>query len=278
MVRANLVGIVVALAGVAVVAQQPEPTFEVASVRASSPGNLSEINYEFRPERFLGRMLPLRALIAIAHGSEGREPEMERIVGGPAWVDTVLFDIQAITGSPAPQGTMRLMLQRLLEDRFGLRLVSEQRMMDAYALVVARSDGRLGPRLKPAQAKDCSQLTFDQRRERRCGDGVYVDRETMTRHLYGSDKDIDAFISHVTRVAGTSLSRPIVNRTGLTGRFDYEVQSTALEGRLSASPVEPSRAPEFFTALREQLGLRLEPVRAPVSVLVIDAVHEPTAN
>jgi uncharacterized protein (TIGR03435 family) len=274
----NLFGIVVAFAGVAVVAQQPKPTFEVASVRASSPGNLSEINYEFRPERFVGRMLPLRALIAIAHASEGREPAMERIVGGPAWVDTVLFDIQATTGSPAPPRTMRLMLQTLLEERFGLWLVSEQRMMDAYALVVARSDGRLGPQLKPAQVKDCSQLTFDQRRERRCGDGAYVDKETMTRYVYGSDKDIDGFISHVISVAGTSVSRPIVNRTGLTGRFDYEVQSNALEGRLSPSAAEPPRAPEFFTALREQLGLRLEPVRAPISVLVIDAVHEPTEN
>ena len=276
MARIGGVWCLVALLGASVAAQESKPRFEVASVRVNLSGNLSQINFAFLPTRFVATMVPLRALIAIAYADEGREPGMERVVGGPAWVDLAFFDVQGTTGTPTPQGTMRLMLRRLLEERFALRLVNEQRMTDAYALVMARSDGRPGPQLKPAQLKDCSKLTFEQQRSRRCGDGVYVDKETMTRHLYGSDKDIDAFIAHITSVGG-NLNRPVVNRTGLNGRFDYEVQSTALEGRLTVRPAEP-QAPEFSTALREQLGLKLEPVTAPISVLVIESVSQPTEN
>jgi uncharacterized protein (TIGR03435 family) len=87
-----------------------------------------------------------------------------------------------------------------------------------------------------------------------------------------------AFVQHLAGPAGANLDRPVVDRTGLVGRFDYEVRFSGVAERLSASPASEPLGPDFFTALREQLGLKLDPVTAPVNVLVIQSVQQPTEN
>jgi uncharacterized protein (TIGR03435 family) len=264
--------------------QQSKPSFEVASVRPTLSKRLSEINVEIQPRRFVATMVPLRWLIAVAYGPVGGEPKnlnsfpIKRIVGGPSWIDSASFDIQAVTEEDVPPATMRLMLQRLLEERFGLRLRTEQRNMEAYALLLDRRDGRLGPQLRPAQVKDCSKLTDQQQVDRRCGDGASGDTQTMTIAIYGSDKDMAAFGEHLGGPTGANLDRPVIDRTGLKGRFDYEVRFSPTAGRLdSVGPALPP-VPDLFRALRDQLGLKLEPVIAPVDILVVDSAEQPTAN
>lgn len=185
---------------------------------------------------------------------------------------------------------MILMLQTLLEERFGLRMRTEQRNVPAYALLLNRADGRLGPRLRPAgqlgrqltpaETKICADLTLEEARQRRCGSGVYFDQKEQVTVIYGSDADMDALIDHIASVAVGALDRPVVNRTGLNGRFDYELRFSIAAGRVSTSPAvgpNPSGTP-IFTALPEQLGLRLDSVIAPTEVLVIDSVQQPTEN
>lgn len=87
-----------------------------------------------------------------------------------------------------------------------------------------------------------------------------------------------ALVEHIAGPAGANLERPVVDRTGLDGRFDYEVRFSGVSGPLSVSPASEPLGPDFFTALREELGLKLEPVTAPVDVLVIDSVQQPTEN
>jgi uncharacterized protein (TIGR03435 family) len=239
------------------------------------------VDLQFQQGRFVATNLPLRWLIAVAYAEEGREPNLDRIVGGPPWIDSVPFDIQATTNGPAtPTATMRLMVQTLLKERFGLRMHTEQRSLPAYALLLNRDDGRLGPKLRPAETKTCSDLTLEQSRERRCGSGVYFDKEEQVAVVYGSNADIDALIDHIASPAVAAVDRPVVNRTGLSGRFDYELRFSIAAGRVDPSPavgLNPS-GPPIFTSLREQLGLRLDPVTAPTEVLVIDSVQQPTEN
>jgi uncharacterized protein (TIGR03435 family) len=89
--------------------------------------------------------------------------------------------------------------QRLLEERFGLRMRREPRDRPAYALLLNRTDGRLGPQLTPAEAKDCSDLTLAEARARRCGSGVYFDKEAQLTVAYGSDEDLTALVEHLRR-------------------------------------------------------------------------------
>jgi len=249
-------------------------------VRPTLSKRLSEIKVEFQPRRFVATMVPLRWLIAVAYGTGGGDSHfaIKRIVGGPSWIDSASFDIQGVTEEAVPPATMRLMLQRLLEDRFGLRLRTEQRSMEAYALLLDRRDGRLGPQLRPAQAKDCSKLTDQQQVDRRCGEGGFGDVHTSTIVIYGSDKDMAALSEHLGGPTGANLDRPVVDRTGLNGRFDYEVRFSVAAGRVdSVGPALPP-VPALRTALRDQLGLKLEPVIAPVDILVVDSAEQPTAN
>jgi uncharacterized protein (TIGR03435 family) len=265
---------------VPLVAQTEKPGFEVASVRRNVSGEAPyRVTLDFQPGRFVATNVFLRWLIAAAYAEEGRVPILERIVGGPAWVDTDPFDVQAVTDGSTPQATMQLMLQQLLEERFGLRMRTEQRNEPAYALLPDRPDGRLGPQLTPAETKECSDISLELARARRCGWGVYFDKAAQLTVSYGSNADMRGLIEHLAGPAVARLDRPVVDRTGIAGRFDFEVRFSVLAGRVSASPAAAApQGPSLFTALREQLGLKLEPVTAPIEVLVIDEVHQPTEN
>jgi uncharacterized protein (TIGR03435 family) len=208
----------------------------------------------------------LRRLISVAYGLA-----MPRIVGGPEWTGTTRYDIVAKAADDASPEQLRLMQQTLLRERFNLSLRREKRDVPAYSLVLARSDRRLGPRLRPA-AIDCSNPATRQTAPefaagtQRPSCGV---RTTPTSFRGGG-----VGLTRVIDVLAQTVGRPVADGTRLAGMFDFDLEW--------AGPLEPVGGPadgaSIFTALQEQLGLRLQPSRAAVDFLVIEGADRPADN
>ena len=232
------------------------PAFEVASVRRSLSGAFSPPTLQSRPGgAFTATNQLLARLIAFAYRIEDF-----RLVGGPAWIRDTRFDVQARAATDVPNEQLRLMVQALLENRFGLVAHKEQREMPVYSLVLARTDGRLGSGLRPVD--DCEAKPPGS-----SGPNTY----------YGCGG-----VSVAAAMASMTLGAPVVDKTGLTGTFDVAVTFSPEGVRPFAgepfTPAADSNLPSFRDALRDQLGLALEPGRGPVEVLVIDSVEMPTPN
>jgi uncharacterized protein (TIGR03435 family) len=155
---------------------------------------------------------------------------------------------------------MRLMLQSLLEERFKLRLHRESREEPVYELVVAGG----GPRMK--QAAD--SLKQPQR-------GLRMGRGQLT----GTAAPISILINQISQ----QLGRSVIDKTGLTGQYDFELKWTPEFNQSQASPADPGPQPDLggpsiFTAIQEQLGLKLESTKGPVEVIVIDSAEKPSEN
>ena len=252
------------------------PAFEVVSVRANRSTAEGQ-SMRLQPGgRAVITNMPLRPLILTAYGLFPQQ-----LAGGPAWIDSERFDVVAqasgnLPPSPpsGPPGPAQLMLQRLLAERFGLRVHIETRELEIYALVTVRDKGRLGPRMTPAKV-DCAALMM----------AAYGRGETWLPprsecDLSGGPGRVRARGASLQMFARTMLAtaadRIVEDRTGLTGSFDFDLEyavepGAALEnrGRDGAS---------LFTAIEEQLGLKLLSVRAAVDVLVIDSAQRPTEN
>jgi len=267
------------LAAVGLAAQSPQPlTFEVASVRATQPGATSA-PLRREPGGFSASNQPLRTLIALAY-----QVQALQIVGAPDWVSTEPWDILARTSSPIPAARPGevpddlLMLRALLEDRFRLLARRELREMPIYALVVARNDRGLGPRIRRPPDKYCEQLRNGGRtpeapsppRERECGlrgDGLGSTNATFRA---GSVP-----LTDFARTLAGQVQRMVIDRTGLTGDWDFDLQFLPARFALNAATLE---SPSIFTALQEQLGLKLDAQKDPVDTLFIDRVEHPVEN
>jgi uncharacterized protein (TIGR03435 family) len=179
-------------------------------------------------------------------GAYGISPH--QIVGGPAWLDSDRFviDARAPAGTGGDQNLM-LMLQDLLAERFQLLVHRETKTVSAYILEVVKNRPKL---------------------EKAVGDG---DSSTNSSHgrLDARHTDMDLFAN----VLGRNVELPVVNRTGLDGPFDFKLEWTPDGDRQ-----RPDSAPSIFTALQEQLGLRLRTGKAPLEVVVIDRAEKPAAN
>jgi uncharacterized protein (TIGR03435 family) len=254
----------------------PTLTFDVASVKRNKSGE-TRIRFETPPGSLTAINVPLRFVIRQAY----RVPEA-RVLGGPTWLDTERFDIAA----KAPAGTgrtsddIRQMLRTLLAERFALRLHTEDRNMPVYSLTLARADGRLGPNLRPSTT-DCADRKASVVAGRvQCG--ILVSQAPTSASLRGGGATMAEFV----RLLGDFLDRPLMDDAGLTGTFDLELQFAALRSALPGASVPGGLGvaggaddiPNLFTAVQEQLGLRLESRRAVAQVLVIDDVSEPSEN
>lgn len=262
------------------------PTFEVASVKRNNSGDPSAAR-RLMPGGTLFVNIPLRQLIISAYGLQPFQ-----VIGGPSWIDSDRFDINArASGTPTPQ-ELDLMLRSLLADRFKLVAHSEQREMTLYSLLKARDDGQLGPGLRPA-AVDCGPTA------RGRGGPPPAPGTGAPGRAAGSLLGCRAMIapgrltvggqplSLLATVLSTQVGRPVVDKTGLTGRYDLELVFLPDGGRggpvgllppgAPPAPIDPD-APSLFTALQEQLGLKLESGRGPVEVIVIDSVEPPTED
>jgi uncharacterized protein (TIGR03435 family) len=198
------------------------------------------------------------------------------IVGGPDWIRTQLFDINAkATGDP-PRARLTEMLKHLLADRFQLKVHTEQREIDAYALVRVRRDGRLGSGLR-RRAIDC-EAPRPSPPPRAPGRFEPPDCQWSSIVLNGTVRFATRgeLLSRLVAHLQVNVDRAIVDRTGLTGRFDVDLEHALLEG--PSTTEQPGGAPPILTAIREQLDLRLESRKERMDVLVIDEVKMPTPN
>ena len=262
-------------------AQPPAPTqqFEVATVKPNNSGADAGFNRIMPGGRLSAENAPLRTLIASAYNIR-----FSQLSGGPSWLDSAHYDIEA-RGQLKPgvkvADQMNRMLQSLLADRFKLKIHRETKEMPIYALTVARN----GPKLEASQGGPCldpvggHEPSFDDLASGRimpCG-RVY----NTPGKMLGSRVSMAKFASSLS----TTVSRPVVDETGLTGIYDIALKWLPDDSSTPPGPDVPTPAtladqgPSIFTALQEQLGLRLEAQKGPVEVLVIDHVEKtPTPN
>jgi len=240
-------------------AQSPRPTFEVASVRKQEspqfgpPASRPPYVY-YRPGD------TVEELVRFAYGLQRFQ-----VVGGPQWIREDRFEIDARAAEPVPRELMRAMVQSLLEDRFGLVVRSEQREMDVAALVLDSHDARAGTRLLPCPDPRNPPPV----RPYRIPAGGYADRKGC------------APLARLAELATAFLGHPVVDGTGLQGYWSYEIAFAYGDPPTSERVrelAERENLPQLPIALEEQLGLRLEPGRRPVDVLVIESVEQPSEN
>jgi len=238
--------------------------FEVASIR---PGDSQAGGGTIRVQpggRFVGENITVRSLITTAYGV----PAI-RILGLPAWAAETRYQIDA-RATPREQLTYdeaRPMLRTLLRQRFQLTARQEMRELPVYLLTLARPDGALGPRLRRNDV-DCLDADARNRARAAAPPGVAVCQgiRFATGRMVGGPMPIDSLAGSLEGSSG----RPVLNRTGLEGNYDVDLEWAATPDAVDAVSI--------FTALQEQLGLKLESSRAPLDVLVIERVERPSEN
>jgi uncharacterized protein (TIGR03435 family) len=258
--------------------------FDVASVKASPRPEPNPFGFPVGPTiRFLpgGRLTAtqatLRDLIRRAY-----DVQDVRIIGGPEWMGSDRFDVVAVAEAGAGGGLddLQRMLRSLLVDRFTMRLRTETRDIPVYDLVKARGDGKLGPQLRPSTV-DCTALRLKRgpggaapadRSEPDCQTAFRVSSGNMTISFQGEPT------LELARRVIPERDRPVLDQTGLPGTFDGEL--TFAPEPLPGFPRLPGseNGVSVFTALQEQWGLKLEPARGPVEVLVIESAQKPVEN
>jgi uncharacterized protein (TIGR03435 family) len=226
------------------------PTFEVAAIKLADPDEKRD-GFDVKGRHVLMENIPVMTMLVFGYGVSPKQ-----VVGVPDWAKSEHWDVD---GVPDVEGAPNLaqtqgMVQGLLTDRFGLKVHHETREVAGYALTVAKG----GPNIAKSQ-----------------GDPNGLPRQNS--HMNAGQRDIK-FTNNTMREFALAMqfymSEPVVDRTGLTGRWDFELKWTTDETR---APQE-NAAPGVFTAVQEQLGLKLEAGKMPVDVLVVDAVEKPSAN
>jgi uncharacterized protein (TIGR03435 family) len=231
--------------------------FEVASVKPNTLGGAAG-NFAVSPGGLTITNYSLLRLISNAYGLHEY-----LIVGGPSWRDTDRFDVmaKAAEGSRPSRQELNLMLQSLLADRFNLRVRRDTTLGPVYSLVIARTDGTLGPHLRRS-AVDCAVAPESIRGDLdKCG----------RRYGFDSVQERGMPLAPVVGFLESLVKRPVIDRTGLTGPFDLDLE-------YSRDGSTDSPKPSIFTALQEQLGLKLVPEQGPVETLVIEHAEHPTPN
>jgi len=232
-------------------AQAPAPAFEVATIKPSAPNFDGHVHINYPPgDRFSATNITLRALMQWAYAM----PETQ-ILGGPSWLSSTRFDIQAKAdngeqmkglSSEEANELKRRMVQALFADRFQLKVHEETRALPAYDLVLAKG----GSKLQPSQSN---------------GKSIGVGHN----NFHGAGLTTTLIAQELSKIAG----RVVVDKTGLDGRYDLKLEWTPDD--VVPSDTDP---PTLFTAIQEQLGLKLEPAKEPVPVLIIDHIEPPSPN
>jgi uncharacterized protein (TIGR03435 family) len=284
--------------GFGVGAQAPaateRPAFEVASVKPNKTGD-GRIMIMGQPDGgIVATNFPVAALIRLAYQLQDFQ-----LIGAPDWIANDRFDIVAkptvdrpATPPAGPPGeTTRLMVQSLLAERFKLTAHPDTRALPIYALVMARADGKPGPGLRPSTI-DCEAMRGAGR-----GPGGGAGRGPGGPPAFGERPACGTMMGPGTLMSGgvplsqligplsQAAHRVVVDRTGLKGNFDIDLKWTPDQMPLGPPPpgapplpaIDPN-GPSIFTALQEQLGLKLESQTGPVEVLVIDRVEPPTPD
>jgi uncharacterized protein (TIGR03435 family) len=285
-VRKLAIGLCLGWTVAIVVAQEAAPpAFEVATIKVNKSGENNQLIRRQPGGRVTVTNLPARFLITFAY-----QLAQFQLSGGPSWIANDRFDMVAkLEGNPefpAPgQGPdpIQLAMRALLADRFKLKVHRETREMDIYALVLAKPAAGPGPGLKPSTA-DCSD------RGRRGqpptqGPPPIPPTGIVPCSIMGTPGLIrfGGFpISQITTMLSGQTGRMVVDRTGLTGNWEFELHFAAEQRGAPPPGADPPaadpNAPSLFTALQEQLGLKLESTKGPVEVVVIDSIERPTED
>lgn len=268
----------------------PDPAFEVASIK---PNNSRSLGTQFGLPgggRFTATNASARELVRMAYSVQDYE-----LVGLPDWTTSAFYDINAradrditLTGLGGPTPPVFLMLRSLLADRFKLKTHREKRAMPVYAMVMARADRKPGPRLKPSST-DCAAIFAAARAKQAAGappsppvppsDAVLCGSRGRPGYFAAGALSIESIAGRLSGLMG----RLVIDRTGLTGPYDYVLEYMPDQvvplpaGATPLPPINPN-APSLQPALEEQLGLKLESTKAPVEVIVVDSISQPTPD
>jgi uncharacterized protein (TIGR03435 family) len=243
--------------------------FEAASIKPSAPD--ARGTGFARP---LGRLeignMTLKEMIANAYSVQPFQ-----ISGGPGWVDSVHYDISAKAGAQVSRQEVLLMLQALLAERFQLAFRRETRQLPVFALVLARKDGKLGPRLTPSKEGACTPFDpatpFAVPNMRLCG-AFSLGPDGLTL-VGGTIASLTPRLSHL-------LGRLVIDKTGLTRNFDINIEWTPDE-TLAMQPANravDNTGATILTVFRQDLGLDFKAERGPVEILVIERAEKPSGN
>jgi uncharacterized protein (TIGR03435 family) len=247
------VAAVLAIGSGAATQTPPSDAFEAASIRPVPEGAGVPIDLRFFQERFVATNVTLSQLIEQAYGIESRE-----VVGGPDWVRVERFNVTATAGKSVDRDRMKLMLQALLAERFHLQIARETHTGTVYTLT-ARSVRNLNPPAKPSERSFISHARED-------GNGF------LSYHYDGHNATMAALAQSLSQ----QLRAPVVDQTNLTGNYDFRINWTydSAFGGLEPDP----NVPTIFTALENQVGLRLVAGKGPIPVYAIKQVTKPSPN
>jgi uncharacterized protein (TIGR03435 family) len=232
-------------------AADADPSFEVATVKLSNPDDRSSAIHTEGTHLSI-KNHTVNTMLLFAYGIHAKQ-----IVDAPAWLSTDRYDLDGVLdtdGQPSLKQMQRI-VQKLLADRFALKVHHETRELAVYALMPAKDGAKL------SRSKGDPNVLGDENDDMRDGE------RTMT-------------VSNMTMADFTLImefytDRPVVDQTGLQGKWDFKWSWTADESRPSS---DTNALPGMFTAIQEQLGLKLEAVRAPADVFVIDHIERPSPN
>jgi len=257
----------------------PAPAYEVSSVKPNKSGD-GRMMIDSTPDGVSYSNVRLQMVLRETFGIED-----SRILGAPGWVTTDRFDIEAkVDAADAPKlekisdDQRRKMLLPVLADRFNLKFHHETRELPTYALVVAKG----GLKMKEAKPGDTYPNGMKGPDGQSTGGMMMM---TGRGKITGQGIPIEDLVN---MLSSQRLGRPIFDKTGLTGNYDLELHWTpddapppmagGAQGGSPGSEAASDPGPSLFTALQEQLGLRLDPQKGPVDVVVIDHIEQPTAN
>jgi bla regulator protein BlaR1 len=265
------------------------PKFEVATIKPYAASDNRRM-LMMSPGKFSMSGMPIKELIRFAYDLKSDQ----QLTGSPGWIDTERFDVEAKEDQAEIEAfaklppnkvaaQVRLMVQSLLADRFNLKVSHDTRELPVYALVVDKNGSKLTPTTMPPIAPAASRVPGDGPSKPPTMRGIRIDGNGQLRGM-GAPIEILANMLSREQELGDRL---VVDKTGLTGLYDWtlkwtpETPSAAMgisASTASASPAPDANAPSLFTALEEQLGLKLEAQKAPVSIIVINQIDHPTAN
>jgi uncharacterized protein (TIGR03435 family) len=239
----------------------PDLRFEVASLK---PSTGHEQGGGIRPapggQRYVAVNCPIKLMIQVAY-----RVKAEQIVGGPGWLDTDRFDMEAKAERPSSADELHVMLINMLADRLQLKSHPEKREMQMYALTVSKD----GPKLTPHEAAN--------------GGDTWID-ETEAPFLHVRMKATYAPMDYFAFRLSQLMDRPVVDLTKLHGGYDFDLEYTRelppgfpVGGKINGEEPDTS-GPTIFAAVKQYLGLELRAQRGPVEVIVIDRAERPTGN
>jgi uncharacterized protein (TIGR03435 family) len=241
---------------------QEATAFEVATIKPTPPDD-QKARYATMQgaHQFVAKSYTLKYMVAAAYGLNPRA-----ISGGPDWTDTDHYDVRAVTpGETRPSVDQQMsMLKGLMADRFQLKFHIEPKEFSVYTLTLAKN----GPNLKESTSAPDEQPML-----------VNTVFPAEKIRLPARNATMQQFASMLQRAV---LDRPVLDRTGLPGRYDFDLEwtpdDTQFGGNLPPVPLENAKLPDLFAALQQQLGLKLESGRAAVDTIVIDSVQRPSEN